>query len=356
MRITFACAGADLTGGFRVIATLAAGLRRRGHDVVVLSRAPRPPNWRDVLRALYRRQPRPHVGPTHLDGSSVPHRVLPHDRTPRAEDFPDADVVFATWWETAEWIVRLPIEKGVPIHLLQDYEVWNGSVDRVDAVCRLAMPKITSSAWMKELLAEKFDRTNVWLMPNGVDFETFRAAPRDRQSSATVGFTYSPLALKGCDIAAEAIRLAREKRALRVVAFGSGAPTHAIPLPPQTEFRLRVPDEELRTIYARCDAWLFPTRREGFGLPLLEAMACRTPVIAAGAGAAPQLLAQGGGKLLPIGDAQAMADAIEAICTMPPSEWRRLSDEAYAIARRHSWDAAIDAFEAAMREAIAWKP
>jgi len=40
-----------------------------------------------------------------------------------------------------------------------------------------------------------------------------------------------------------------------------------------------VSDEELRTLYQGCSAFVFPSKYEGFGLPVLEAMACGAPVI-----------------------------------------------------------------------------
>src|SRR5829696_1423589 len=127
MRITFVCPIADLSGGFRVIATYAKLLRERGHDVLVVSRPPRKPTVREVLRSIYHRRPLPTMpkdAPTHLDGTGVPHNVLDTYRIPSEDDVPDADVVLATWWETAEWVWALPREKGVKVHFIQDYELW----------------------------------------------------------------------------------------------------------------------------------------------------------------------------------------------------------------------------------------
>src|SRR5205085_3036499 len=135
-----------------------------------------------------------------------------------------------------------------------------------------------------------------------------------------------------------AVRLARQQRPeLRVVCFGSSAPTPEMPLPKDAEFHLRAPEAKLKELYGKCDAWLFGTRKEGFGLPILEAMACRTPVIGTPAGAAPELVPDGG-FLVPHENPSAMADAIVRISGMDNGEWRALSEKAWKTASRYTWD------------------
>lgn len=50
-----------------------------------------------------------------------------------------------------------------------------------------------------------------------------------------------------------------------------------------------VPDEALPALYGGSRAFLFPTYYEGFGIPILEAMACRTPVLIGNWGSAPEV-------------------------------------------------------------------
>jgi glycosyltransferase involved in cell wall biosynthesis len=48
-----------------------------------------------------------------------------------------------------------------------------------------------------------------------------------------------------------------------------------------------------KNVYADCDVWLFASFSEGFGLPIIEAMACRCPVVATRAGCAPDVIKEG---------------------------------------------------------------
>jgi glycosyltransferase involved in cell wall biosynthesis len=75
-----------------------------------------------------------------------------------------------------------------------------------------------------------------------------------------------------------------------------------------------VPDADLPALYSRAVAFLFPSHYEGFGLPLLEAMACGTPVIASQDAA---LVEVSGGAALHCGadDVQEWVEAIGAART-----------------------------------------
>lgn len=58
---------------------------------------------------------------------------------------------------------------------------------------------------------------------------------------------------------------------------------------PLVHFTGLVPEEKLPSLYRGAEALVFPSLYEGFGLPLLEAMACGTPVVTSNVAAMPEV-------------------------------------------------------------------
>lgn len=354
MKITFVLPDANMLGGTRVIAIYAERLQRRGHDLCVVSTPRKPMALRGRVKRLLTGEGRKvstAPGPSHLDGLAIEHRVLDRWRGVTNADVPDADVVMATWWETARPVAELSPSKGAKAYFVQDYGAHAGQpLDKVAETWHLPLYKITISRWLEGLMRKHIGaEEEIAYVPNSVDREQFFAPPRGKQGTPTVGFIYSTRPQKGCAAAMAALGIARKSvPELRVVAFGHGAPSDELPLIDGVTYLPNLAESRLREVYAQCDAWLFTSTLEGFGLPILEAMACRTPVIATPAGAAPELLGGGGGMLVPPADAQAIADAIGRIAAMPPMDWRKLSDAAHQTATSYSWDDATSGFELAL--------
>jgi glycosyltransferase involved in cell wall biosynthesis len=291
---------------------------------------------------------------THFEGTKALLVVLDEPGPITDKDVPDGDVVIATWWTTAEFIRDLSSSKGEKVYFLQHYEVHDYlPIERVKETWRLPFKKIVVSNWLKHIAADEFGDRSAVVVPNGIDLKRFQAEPRGRQPRPTVGLLYSTPSYKGADIALRAIDLARRcLPSLRLVAFGATKPIKTLPLPGNTQFYFRPAQDRLRDIYGQCDAWLFASRTEGFGLPILEAMACRTPVIGTPSGAAPELLADGCGILVPQDDPAAMAEAILRIFEMSEDEWSGLSAAAYAEASRHDIAIACESFERALKDML----
>src|SRR5438132_4004950 len=123
MRITFILPFAGTAGGTRVVATYADRLHKRGHEVVVVSTPRGDPGFAAKLRSLVKGNGWPRSRrASHFDHVDVDHRIIDRYRPITDADVPDADVVIATWWETAEWVAKLSERKGVKAYFLQHDE------------------------------------------------------------------------------------------------------------------------------------------------------------------------------------------------------------------------------------------
>ena len=358
VRITFVKPYPTLSGGTKAVALLAQGLIRLGHDVMVSSEPFAPPSWRIRMRkykhALMAGHRFPRFGPepNHIDLAGLPHKVRPVPGPVRDQDLPDADVVIATWWETALPVCQLSASKGAKVYFMQDYGAPGMELEHLVPTWRLPMHMVTIAQWLVDLVIEHAGPRQLDLMPDGVETEVFFADPRTKQRAPTIGFLYREEHVKGYDLVRDAFTRARRVvPELLLLTFGPNEPRE-LPLPVGMEFRFRPDEAELRKIYAGCDAWVFASRSEGFGLPILEAMACRTPVIATPAGAAPEIIAQGGGMMARAEDVEHLAERMVEIARMPEAEWQDLSEAASIVAKKYTWDDACQLFEASLYKAV----
>lgn len=345
------------------MAEYARRLMKRGHEVEVVST----PNPELPLRLKlshlkrHRRWPRGgKIGASHLDGTGVPHTRLEKYRPVKPGDVPDGEVVVATTWRTGHWVSKLPAAKGVKAHLMQHYETWAGwdAPEGCPAAWRLPTRKIVISQWLERLCREEFGHSerDYALVPNAVDTELFFAGPRGKQGGGavpTVGLLYHDLAFKGMDVALRALGRIRERMPqVRIVAFGRERPTRELPLPEGgggVIFERRPAQERLRELYAMCDVWMCGSRAEGFHLPPLEAMACRTPVVSTRVGGPMDVVDEGvNGHLVEVEDDEKLALRVMRVLSLPEREWVKMSEAAWRTATAYTWEDATDGFERAM--------
>lgn len=101
-------------------------------------------------------------------------------------------------------------------------------------------------------------------------------------------------------------------------------------------FLHEIPDAALPALLTGAQAFVFPSRYEGFGLPPLEAMQCGTPVIAANTTALPEVVGDAG--LLVAPDVAPLADAMQRVLDDAGLR-ERLSAQGLQRAQQFSWAA-----------------
>ncbi|UJS24349.1 glycosyltransferase [Thiothrix winogradskyi] len=109
-----------------------------------------------------------------------------------------------------------------------------------------------------------------------------------------------------------------------------------------------VPDEDLIALYNMAKLFVFPSKREGFGLPVLEAMACGLPAIGSNCSSIPEIMGCADALFDPHNTASITAKMAQAL--QDQGFYNALREHGLAQAQKFSWDksarTALDAFEA----------
>jgi glycosyltransferase involved in cell wall biosynthesis len=204
---------------------------------------------------------------------------------------------------------------------------------------RRAARVLAVSEWTKRDLVEHYGvpADKVVVTPNGVDplFAPNGSRPSGEPYALFVG-TLQPR--KDPIAALEAVALLGKDLRLVLVGPDKGSEGEArraaarLGLDRRVEFAGHVEKQELAELYRGAACLVFPSRYEGFGLPVVEAMASGTPVVATATGAIPEV-AGDAAILVEPGNPAALAGGIERAI----ADRERLVQAGLERARRYSW-------------------
>jgi len=251
------------------------------------------------------------------------------------------DLVWILYPDTMEWFNRVATGAFAGRAIRQ--------ADRIISI------SASTSRDMKQLLGTPSEKIDVVHL--GV---SARFLPRDRASSArliaekyaaspdyicTVG-TVEPR--KNLTTLIEAIGILHDRGQWRLqllIAGGSGWKNSGIYASVrrrglterEVKFLGRVPDDDLSVLYAGARLFVFPSLYEGFGLPLIEAMASGVPVVASNVSSVPEVVADAGVLVSPPCPEE-FADAIARV-TGDPDLSRTLANRGWKRAQQFTWEA-----------------
>jgi glycosyltransferase involved in cell wall biosynthesis len=191
---------------------------------------------------------------------------------------PNADVVVASLWRTAEYVERYPACKGAKFYFIQHHETWSGPEHRVNQTLRSRTNKIVISAWLRKLVKD-LSGDDAYQVPNPVDHEEFFPTSPIASRRRVVSMLYSPHTWKGAADGISALDLAKRRFPdMEAILFGVSPRPDTLP-----EWIKYVQNPEKRVlreeIYNASSIYLCPSWTEGWGLPALEAMACGCAIV-----------------------------------------------------------------------------
>jgi glycosyltransferase involved in cell wall biosynthesis len=248
----------------------------------------------------------------------------------------DADLLHAHWLP-AGWVAARTGKPYVVQVWGTDVELARRAPSLARRILRGARLVIAASTALAES-ARELGAADVRVIPSGVDLPP---EVGDEASPPEILYAGRLSPEKGV------LELVEAVRGMRLVVAGDGPLRARVP-----QARGFVSHDELQRLYARAAVVACPSRREGFGVACLEAMAHARPVVATSVGGLRDLVVdEETGLVVPPRDVPALRGALERL--LSDADLRRhLGNAARERARRHfSWDEVTAATVAAYRMA-----
>jgi hypothetical protein len=301
-RINYVLEDTTLFGGVKIPLHHANLLVQRGYDVRIVSRGSRP-DWFDLDAPL----------------------IAVDDFT--ADEVPEADLNVATFWTTIEPTAALPF--GQAVHYCQGFEAsYTHNRDdhpRILEAYSIPIPAFALSPHLGDIVRGQFRRP-VRLVPPALE-PVWRPRLRHGPGTSPRVLVLHPFEIdwKGVVTALEAVdRLRRDGVDARVIRVSQWPLTDdERGLVDPDEFHCHIDPADVARVMSGCDVLLAPSwEQEGFGLPVIEAMACGLPVVASRISAF-EGSTSGAVELVPADSPRAFADAARRIVT-DRRVWRRM--------------------------------
>lgn len=302
--------------------------------------------------------------------NSGPGQLLMHWRNERFQlqisdaELATADVVIG--FDTSSWLVHqrcrsigsrsvmvqstIHPDEALRINrkLALEYPEWAVTYERRDSIVRAAeeiefsvsAEIICSSNFTRQTLLENgVSCQKIHVIPHGVDIASFSPAVAREEKIFRFVFVGSITVQKGVPLLLEAWRrLAPLGAELWLIGPLSPAAKELLPTLPGLRVFGQVPSADVPKILQQCDVFVFPSFFEGFGLVILQAMACSLPVITTTSTAGPDLISTpgDGGWIIPTGELEPLMASME-YCLARRADMPEIGRRARAIAESYSW-------------------
>ena len=239
-------------------------------------------------------------------------------------------------------------------------EQWHESISFIDwmralSYSRLADRIVVNSEYMRNTVVVFYglNRDKVVVIPNGVDLKMFLGS-KDRiilEGDPSVLYVGHFARLKGVDILIRAIAKLRielpniklhlvgrgNDRAFALLAKKEGIEKYVV-------FHGWAEQSLLSSYYKSADMCVFPSRHEGFGIVILEAMASGIPVIASDIPSFREIISNGiDGRLFKSEDVDALSKEVIALYQDPHLR-KELTINAFEKVARYSWEKIADKY------------
>lgn len=264
-------------GGAKIMYEYANRLQQKGHTVSIFHSIKRPfkksntPLWYKQLVFSLRGVARPKWFKL---SKEIKSSIVP-EITDRY--LPDADIIISTWWQMTYAVAALSPSKGKKFNLIQDYEIWSGHQEKVDASFSLPVNNLVIARYLQIIVTAKSNGNEPVHIPNAIDNNKFfiKKSPASRDPYSVI-MLYSEEPRKDSATGIGALKLLQQEFPhLKVRLFGVYPMPEGLP----EFFNYVQKPVNLCELYNEAAIFLSPSLGEGWALPPAEAMACGCAVV-----------------------------------------------------------------------------
>jgi starch synthase len=212
-------------------------------------------------------------------------------------------------WEKIQAELSRKYSDWMPSNCLPGYNV---RLEQKHKEMELADLTLVASRYVETTVREFYPHKDIVRAPYGVDIEFWAPVPTHKELGP-LRFIYAGnvSVRKGVALLIEAWSRAGLRDAeLTLVGFWGLADSKRRSLPAGIRWVPPCSSQALRDRYRESHVFVFPSYSDGFGLALLEAMACGLPAIASEASIGPEIITAGCGFITPTGDLDRLVELL----------------------------------------------
>jgi glycosyltransferase involved in cell wall biosynthesis len=338
MKIAFVLPGRGRSGGNKVTVIAANGLIERGRQVRLLvhqSKAFSRSKLRNVWLKIH--YPGANDWLPLFNGRIEPFRDLTQCR------FENNEIIVAVGLWSCQEISRVKNSNIKKVHSIHGAPPRD--INLMKAAWIENVPKIVVASFLKQKVKDVCGQEVIAVIPNGIDTnEYYPSVPESERDGIGTMFGF-PTCYKDSDPETilgvlRSLKQRQPKVTQRV--FGACRRPKQIPRKMYT----RLPSiERAREIFSRSLVWFLASRSEGFGIPILEAMACGCAVVATDSGGPRDIIKDGeNGFLVEVGKVDEIVGKVKLLLNNDGLR-RRIVKNARKTVKNFNWGSSIDKLE-----------